>query len=538
MPAINKSGLAPVWRGDCGTYATLFALLLAGSAAAQQTATDETELTGIAGDLQQPAMDSVDDPGAVDDDGLQEIVIDDQRVVDDDPYLDEGPIEDRILDTGPMPETDEQQLRRMFVLYMDAVSDKMFEEADSLAKQIVELTIRLHGLDSHESAKALTNLAIAQHGIDDFESAILNYEAAVGIIERVEDRLDSALVNPLRGLGAAQLAAGRPDLARSSFDRAIHVSHVNDGPHNLDQIESLQSLAETYLAVGEFSDAIDVQKRIYYLQARNVDAKSTDIIPALRTQARWQQRMQRYDEQRYTLRRIISVIESNHGKQSLDLIVPLTELGNSYLYVGFGDAPIAQPVSVSSGEVYLKRAVRIAEANKDASWQLLTNAMLKLGDYYVLTERPNRGHRVYRDTWRILSEDADEARLAGRAEKLESAVLLQSINPPKLYGVDQKVPSNADLPGFSTGTAVYRYSVSTRGRATNVRLVEADPPGLDDMYEAVGRQLRRIIHRPRHADGSPVQTDDVTFTHSFYYKPDDVPQPEDDSDNSETAAPD
>lgn len=459
------------------------------------------------------------DPPAEAEEELAPIVLEEQPLFRDEVVLEDEDLQ--IEDSGPLPETDEDRLRRLFALYLDAVSDKMFTEADSLAKQIVELTIQIHGLDSHESAKALTNLAIAQHGIEDYESAILNYTAAIEIIERVEDRLNAALINPLRGLGAAQLASGRPDLARATFDRAVHVSHVNDGPHNLGQIETLQSLAETFLAVGEFDDAIDVQKRIYYLQARNVDSKSVDIIPALRTRASWQRRMQLYEQERYTWRRIISVIESNEGKDSLDLIEPLTKLGNSYLFVGVTDVPYAQPASVTSGEIYLKRAVRIAEANPEANWKILIDSMLELGDYYVLTERANRGHRVYREVWKLLSED--EERLKARFDRLETVVVLQGVNPPKMYGGDPAVPVSGELPGFESGTAVFQYSVSTRGRAMNIRLLEADPPELDDMYHAVGREIRKLLHRPRLVDGEPVQTDNVTYSHTFYYRQADLP---------------
>ena len=453
-----------------------------------------------------------------DDEVLEEIVLPGQDLFENDVYF-SG--DEEIFDPDAQQETDEERLRRLFVLYMDAVTDRQFDEADSLAKQIVELTIEIHGLDSHESASALTNLAIAQHGIEDYESSILNYEAAIGIIERVEDRLNAGLINPLRGLGAAQLSAGRPDLARDAYDRAIHVSHVNNGPHNLDQIETLQSLAETYLSVGEFKDAIDVQKRIYYLQARNIDTESMDIIPALRTRATWQHRVQLYEQERYTLRRIVSIIEDHKGKKSLDLIEPLTDLGNSFLYVGTVDGTYTQPVSVTSGEIYLKRAMRIAEDNPEASWELQSDTMLQLGDYYLLSDRPNRGHRVYRDVWELLSQD--ETQLSSRAERLEQVVLLHDIDPPRMYGGDPEVPVTADLPGFETGTAEFEYSVSTRGRSTNIKLVAANPPGLDDMYQTIGRQMRRLVHRPRHVDGVAVQTDRVKFSHTFYYRDADLP---------------
>lgn len=451
---------------------------------------------------------------------LAPIVLDRHVELEDDVYLE--PSEMRPMVAGDSdPETPEQRLQRLFTMYRDAVADRNYGEADVLGKQIVETTIGIFGLDSHESAKALTNLAIAQHGIADYESAILNYNSAIGIIERVDDMLSPGLINPLRGLGAAQLASGRPDLARDAFDRAVHISHVNEGPHNLDQIEILESLSETYLSVGEFEDAADVQKRIFYLQARNVDDRSLDIIPALRTRAEWQRRMHLYDQERFTWRRIISIIEDEKGNESLELVEPLTELGKSYLFVGYSDVPFVDTSSTASGEIYLKRAVRITERNEAATWLDQTKAMLELADFYLMTGRPNRGHRIYGDVWELLS--ADESRLAARAEELEQTVLLQEVYPPRMYGGDPAVPLLEAPPGYETGSVTYEYTVTTRGTPRDVVIVQADPVGLDSMYETVARDVRRMIYRPRIVGGQPVDTSNVSFSHSFYYREADLP---------------
>ncbi|MEM9207854.1 MAG: tetratricopeptide repeat protein [Pseudomonadota bacterium] len=438
--------------------------------------------------------------------------------------LDED-LDDSILDAND--ETDADRLARLFTLYMDAVADRQFDEADTLAKQIVEQAIRTYGLDSTESAKALTNLGIAQHGIGDYESAILNYEAAIGVFERVEDRLSYSLINPLRGLGAAQLANGRPDLARDSFNRAVHISHVAEGPHNMEQIEALEALAETYLSVGERNEAIDVQKRIYYLQARNVDTRSLDILPALRTRAGFQHRMQLFDQERFTWRRIISIIEQHKGKDSLDLIDPLTSLGHSFMFIGVTENPYQPTASVSSGEVYLKRAVRVAEANPDADWSVLPRAMLELGDYYMRSARPNRGHRVYEEAWRLLSEGEDSEKLALRAALLEKPVALTEFMPPRMYGGDPAVPVSGQPAGFETGVVQIEYRVSMRGQPMNIKLVRADPEGLEDMYQAVARELRRIQHRPSLRDGEVVMSDATILTHEYFYRPADIEVPPD-----------
>ncbi|NNE61536.1 MAG: tetratricopeptide repeat protein [Woeseia sp.] len=423
------------------------------------------------------------------------------------------------------PVSTEQRLANLFKLYRDAMDDRMFAEADTLAKQIVELTIERRGIDSAIAARAITNLAIAQHGAKDYAAAALNFNSAIEIIERISDRLNEALINPLKGLAATQLALGNPGPASETYRRAMHISHVNYGPHNLQQIEVLESLAETFLAAGEYDEAIDLQERIFALQSRNIAAKSEEMLPPLISQARWLHRMRLFDKERYTWRRVISILEDKRGKEDLTLIGPLTELGKSYLYMPLNAVAYSQPVAPSTGEIYLKRAMRIAEKNPKADWDIKTQTMISLGDYYLLTDRPSRAERMYRSAWNLYSED--DARLRKRVETLQSLPVIQKIDPPKVYRT--QAPGTTQPPmqpatGLETGSLVFQYTVSVRGTPTNIELIEAEPAGLDDMSASVAREVRRIVHRPRMANGQVETTDGVKLTHDFYYRPEDLPQ--------------
>ena len=420
-------------------------------------------------------------------------------------------------------ETDLKEISRLFELFKESLGSKNFLEADTLAKQIIVLSIKVYGIDSAESAKALTNLAIAQHNNEEFEAAETNYMASIDIIERTSDRLNSALINPLKGLGATQLAIGRPDMARESFQRAIHVSHVNDGPHNVDQVEVLESMAEIYLAIGEHKEALDVQERIFSVQARNLEPTSLDILPALKKQAHWQHRLQMYDRERVSWRKIISVVERHHGKKDLRLIPPLTSLGKSYLYVTPVEYDMQPEVSVASGESYLRRANRIAEENSDSTWEINEQTMLALGDYYILSGRPNRAAKTYKELWGLLSEEEDERRLRNRRDNLERLNLLQDVYPPKYYRserIDKQIPDEEE---FETGTVSFGYVVHTTGRIDNIMHLETRPPEFEDMSDRVRRSIRHIFYRPRLEEGDLVITRDLIFTHEFYYRPGDIP---------------
>ena len=112
-------------------------------------------LIGVAG----YAQDSVVGPMPEAEEELEMIVLPGNAAMPDDELPDEE-LDASILDRPQ--ETDAVRLGRLFTLFTDAIAERQFEEADTLAKQIVEQAIRSYGLDSSESAKALTNLAIAQ----------------------------------------------------------------------------------------------------------------------------------------------------------------------------------------------------------------------------------------------------------------------------------------------------------------------------------------------------------------------------------------
>lgn len=183
-----------------------------------------------------------------------------------------------------------EQLLDEFDNYKRLMREGIYDEADTVAKRVVTLSIQLNGPTSSETAKALTNLGIVQHRNKQFDAAQQNFEAAIDIIEDVEDRLNRRLINPLKGLGAAQLEGGRPDLAKQTFTRAIHITHVNEGPHNMEQIDILESLAETNVRLGSIEDAREMHDKIYLLHRRRYENDQLALIPSLMRRAEWQHR--------------------------------------------------------------------------------------------------------------------------------------------------------------------------------------------------------------------------------------------------------
>ncbi len=416
--------------------------------------------------------------------------------------------------TGNEPVLTEEVLLAEFARYRRLVDEDAMDEADTSAKRIVQMTLKLYGPESLEASKALSNLAIVQSKIGQYDAAMQNFESAIGIIEAVEDRLNYQLVNPLKGLGAAQLNSGRPDLAIRSFDRARHVTHVNEGPHNVEQVEILESLAEATLRAGDLEGARDILDSIFLLNARHFENDALAMVPSLMRRGEWQHRAGYFNDERATYRRVVRIIESRLGKDDPKLIAPLTKLGESFYFVDLTDKnPYGSNVT-ASGEVYFKRAARIAESSPDVHWSEKVAADLALADYYTYSESYNRARKIYSETWDFLS--ADPERLEDRARLLEEPVVLfQRALPTSVF--DRVSNRQAVL----TGTIVVDYNVSSRGRVRSIR-TEANPPEFTDLQRMVHREIRRRVFRPMLVDGVPQTSDDMRFVHTFYYRQSDL----------------
>ncbi len=429
-------------------------------------------------------------------------------------------IPEDISDVVVPAQTDEEALLSEFERYKQYMSNGVLDEAESVAKRVVELAIRTKGPRSSESAKALTNLAIVQYQTDQFDPAQQNFQAAIEIIEDIEDRLNAQLVNPLKGLAAAQLEAGRPDLASSTYGRAVHVTHVNEGPHNLDQLILLESLAETNLRLGDIDQAREIQETIYALNARHFEFDSLELVPSLMRRAAWQHRAGLVYDSRATYRRAMRIIEKQTSKQDIRLVGPLILLGKSFFFIDLSGTSTFGESSFASGEIYFKRAVRIATESPDSTWQILARANLALGDYYMFDNNPQRGRAVYKGVWELLSEE--EERLDFRREELEKVVTLRQRKLPK-YLPDSGPEGE---PGTDNtvlqGTVRMSYDVSTRGRAADVILVEAEPPEFTTMQKFVQREIRRRIFRPRLENAEVVASPDQVLVHTYFYRQSDL----------------
>ncbi len=422
------------------------------------------------------------------------------------------------------PLSDEELLQLEFERYKQLIADGVLDEADSTAKRVIELAIRTSGPDSIETSRALSNLGNVQYRLGQYESAAQNFQSAITIIEEVEDRLHSSLVNPIRGLGASQLAAGRPDLAVQTFTRGVHITHVNDGPHNMGQVELLETLAESRLRMGLIDEAKSAHESIYSLNLRFFQSNPLDMVPSLMRRASWQNRTGYILDERSTYRHVIRIIESATSKTDVRLIPPLTRMGRSFFYPDRSGVEQYAVDSTTAGELYFKRALRIARESPESNWDILSGALIAIADYNMMLSQSRmvRAKNRYEEAWAILA-DGNEGK---RKDKLRSEFgkpkALRFFPLPKFAGSATAADrANPDV-ALREGSIRFSYDVSERGKIANFKIIEANPSEFYDIRRSVIREMRGRQYRPRFDSGEPTETTGLIGTHRFLYKQSDL----------------
>lgn len=386
-----------------------------------------------------------------------------------------------------------------------------FDSAVESGKRLVGMAIEVNGLGSLAAGNALTSLALAQREAGDLPAAAENFQAAVAAIEASKDRLAKELIVPLRGLGRTHLEARRPDAAAEDYERALHVSQVNDGPQNLEQIALLNELSEAYFQLGDFKQADALQRYTVGLYKRRFSADDDKrMLPALYQRAHWLVRMNQPIGAQVVYGQIVRIVEKSDGRDSLELLPALIGGAHTFIYSAESD-------SKQQGERRLRRAISIVKKSETATLENHGDAEIALGDFYNLIGERTSARRAYRRAWDVL-DTGELENMAALDERFGEPKPLSRQDVVEDPGPVGTVADFADTydDGTNLGYVSVVFDVNARGRVENQRIIESEPPRFRDA-EAL-RWVRRFVYRPKMADKEPVAARDRQFRYNFRYR--------------------
>ena len=230
-----------------------------------------------------------------------------------------------------------------------------------------------------------------------------------------------------------------------------------------------------------------------------------ETLEAIYRYGSWLRSVYRYEEERIQYERAIRIIRSEYDKDSLLLVRPYREIGNSFRSQGF-ESP--------RGASALNSALELLEERPDTDPVELAEAIIDVADWRTAFGTPGSGHEGYLRAWNLLGSAPD-------GEDLRRA-LLRPRRANAVFAMNMSVRGLAQNPNDSNavdGRVLVEFDVDPYGRPENATVRESDPPGFKD--DAAVRAVRQSRFRPRIENGQFVFARRHGYLISFRYIPDD-----------------
>jgi tetratricopeptide (TPR) repeat protein len=386
----------------------------------------------------------------------------------------------------------------------------------------------------------------AQIRAREFDPAVDSLEEHIATVEAASHRFERDLIRPLTLLGDAYTGKGEFTTALEHYQRAVHLSRVNDGLNSPAQVEIVYREANVLKALGEFQQANDREEYAYHVLTRAHAPMDEKLLPGIYHLANWYERTSNVFAARTLYQHAVEIINANDKANSPEAIPAFQGLASSYRMerfpahirnvsststsnadATFAPGAVSQQISVNNfpaGEAALQRVVRIRQSQQPFDQLALAEAVLDLADWYMLFDKTQRSVPLYAHAWELLA-GIDGYDVASRFAQPELLYFPAPENPSAPPANERGEPD--------TGYVEIAFDVTDTGYVRSLKTVASLPDGLMDFR--VRKSVRVARYRPMLIDGVPVAKQAHTYRHEFPYFQERGAD-EDDNRSAETAA--
>jgi tetratricopeptide (TPR) repeat protein len=345
-------------------------------------------------------------------------------------------------------------------------------------------------------AADLAALARIQSELGEHDDAEDKFLESIELVEAAEGEFTMSLIDPYRGLGRAYIKAGRYPEAITALESAQHVSQRNLGLFNVEQAPLIDDITTAYLGIGDTAEARKLQLERLDNAVRRFGADDPRVVPFRYQLADYYQRSRLTGSAREQYEEVLKSQESRLGATDPGMLTALRQLVRLDLTKAQNEEDDARA-----------KLVAILDANPDIDAAERGLSLATLGDWAIVANDNEAARGYYSQAWAALSSkpDVDVAAFFSKPSAIDFIAPLSS--------VDRGTRSRP----YAWAQIAFKFDVSADGRPLNVETVGrqgGEPSVVETRYN---RRLREAHFRPRLADGEPVATSNVQFTHYFRY---------------------
>lgn len=404
------------------------------------------------------------------------------------------------------------------------------------ALRIVQLVEADPGL-AQQVPTALNNLGATQLEVGDHAGAAASFQRALELLEATEGVGSRRMISPLFGLGRAQAAQGQHGHAIEALNRALSISRRADGLFNLTQLDIMDVLATSLMAVEDYDASESLRTYALQIVEHRYGVDDPRTLAQVNRLGAWYELTGRYPLARMMYLRSLRIANATANGRNMVAINALRGVARTHrlqfaldpesLINGpqtpsldsgrsdqmfpnpmlFDQPALGQPAARlnNEGEQALLRALKTLDESAGVPKELRGILEVELGDWYMTARRPDLALVHYRLAWPLLP----------------SSALDRNQNPllaPRqlLYRRPASAQRNRDLPRDEVNRKVveYAFTVTPRGEVKDIQTLSSEITRSQE--NSVRNALEEAVYSPRFENGEAAETTDVRFRETYY----------------------
>lgn len=411
-------------------------------------------------------------------------------------------------------------------------------------------------LETHSSEQSLE--------VRDLQRDIASYQSAIDELETMEGPFSPKLPQQQMALAAALQANGEYEAALKQIELANHITRVNLGLFSIEQIPILEQMIDNLMQQGNFLAADEKQNYLLFLQQKNYEVFSPELLPALHNFGEWNLfafnngpvsrsfalpkdvkvdalsfRIQSLINAQHAYTNIIDIILRNFGFTDPRLLdaemrLVLTNYLFATSFVGnvepmtfnnpndssaiFNNQRPLQPVShmgFRHGREALERRRDYLLETPGSDPVELARVSLDIADWMLFfNKQRNQALDIYEGTYEEFREQLPPDSLKELFEP-EHPVMLPSFLYPAYSRRALGIPDEQAI--NYQGYIDVSFELSRQGRATSIKVLGKQGEEVEAVQERLLRNLRRSQFRPRLDNGKIRTKDEVHVRYHYAY---------------------
>lgn len=172
---------------------------------------------------------------------------------------------------------DKETLKQINQNVVSSYQNQKIDEALKFAQQAVELSLKVYGMESLETAAAYSNLGVIYREKKKYKESVESLQKAADIYQKLPDLKNDKLVGAFEMLALSQFLDGDKTEAEANYLKALEITENKFGSESKESFQPTLNLAGFYARDKKFDKADEFYLKSYAIAVKNFGKQGEEI---------------------------------------------------------------------------------------------------------------------------------------------------------------------------------------------------------------------------------------------------------------------